>query len=442
MFSLDRSKGTKRPGSNIALAIALLCGTAMTAGVFAEPAHAQKKKKKKESKADYSRDFLKSYQAAAALLSAEPKDVAGATALLPDVLSKVQTADDKMVAGQLHVNIGVESDDMAMQKTGIDMMIDSGRLAPDQLGRHYYSSGQIAYQMDDSAGARARFQQALEAGYEADLQNVIASTYFEQDAHKEGIEYYRGVINAEIAAGRTPREDWILRAFSAAYNNDLAREAIEFAAMNTQYHPSETNWRNAIAVQRNYVDMQDDVLLDLMRLAYRTGIMQDDRDYADYIEAADPRKLPNEVKMLIDEAISKGIFNASDPFVSESRSTAAGLIKADRADLPSLERDARAASATALAASSAGDVFLNFGESAKAEEMYAIAATKSGADLNRVMTRMGIAQFDQGKFAAAAETFGKVGGSRKAVGNLWQSFAQGKAAPTAPAVEAPAEATT
>jgi Flp pilus assembly protein TadD len=95
--------------------------------------------------------------------------------------------------------------------------------------------------------------------------------------------------------------------------------------------------------------------------------------------------------------------------------------------LPGLERDARAGNATAATVSGAGDAFLSYGDAAKAEALYTIALGKAGVDSPRVLTRLGIAQVDQGKAAEAQATFAKVQGPRKPIAQLWSAYAASKA---------------
>ena len=68
----------------------------------------------------------------------------------------------------------------------------------------------------------------------------------------------------------------------------------------------------------------------------------------------------------------------------------------------------------------AGDAFLSYQKPAEAEEFYTLALAKPGVDTPRVLTRLGIAQADQGKSAEAQATFAKVegrpAGDRAAVG--------------------------
>ncbi len=429
MFTLDRGKGRIRPGSNIALSLALLCGTALTAATIAEPVQAQRKKDDDAPKPDYTKEFIEAYSAADAMLKADIPNVDGAKAALPGVLAQVKTGDDKLAAGGLVFNVGQSTDDLALQRQGFDLMLESGKLSQENLGTYLVNAGSLAQQAGDMPAARQRFLEAHAAGYtKDDLPAIIARTYFDEDRYSDGINYLRGLIDEQIASGQTPSSTWIDVAFGAAYNNDMGREAIDLAILAVKYEPSDKNWRNAIAVQRNLIDMKADVQLDLMRLAHRTGTMSDGRDYADYIEAANPVRLPAEVKLILDEAVATNMLEASDPFVLDAREQVNANLAADRAELPNHRRDATASSASAVIATAAGNVFLGHGEAATAEEMYAIAAAKPGANLNLINTRMGIAQLDQRKFAEARDTFAKVGGSFSAVADLWEAYASTMAA--------------
>ena len=78
---------------------------------------------------------------------------------------------------------------------------------------------------------------------------------------------------------------------------------------------------------------------------------------------------------------------------------------------------------TAVTATAAGETFLNYQQPAKDEEFYTIALSKPGVDTQRVLTRLGIAQLDQGKVAEAKATFAKVTGPRQQIAQLWTIYA-------------------
>ncbi len=438
MFARARTQTTstaKRPGSNIALAIALMSVSALGMTAMATPAEAAKKKKKsKAPKADYSKEFLAAYTPLEALSKAEAPDAAALRAGVSTLVPSLTTADDRWAGGGLIYNIGISLNDNALKRQGMDFMADSGKAPEGKAGQYFFNAGQLAYEDGDNATARARFTQALGAGFtEANLEAVIAETYFRDDNYAEGLSYLRGQVMETARSGQTPREDWLRRGIAMAYNNDLVTEAVAFSALNAQFYPSTTSWGDAIAIQRNFFDFDANTILDLLRLSDRTDSLRNGRDFADYIDAADARRLPGEVSRVVDEGIAAGHLETSDPFVKDVRDTARARLAADKAELPVLERDARKPGATAVTASAAGDVMLSYGMAAKAEEMYTIALTKPGVDTNRVLTRLGIAQSDQGKTAEAKATFDKVQGERGQVAALWNIYVDQQAAAAAPA---------
>ena len=58
---------------------------------------------------------------------------------------------------------------------------------------------------------------------------------------------------------------------------------------------------------------------------------------------------------------------------------------------------------------------------------------KPGAETDRLLTRLGIAQLDLGNLAGAQATFARVGGARKYIARLWEIYVAQKAAPPTPA---------
>lgn len=431
MISFDRSflRAKTRAGSNIALAIALATGAAVGVAGFAAPAHAAKKEK--AAKPDYSKAFVEAYQPVANKVNAEGADYNALKAEARALTSVAETADDRFAAGQIIYNVGAKSQDSAIQREGMEMMLASGKVAPEQLGTYNFVAGQLAYNDKDYATARQRVMAAIENGYtNNDPQVIVAETYFNENKFGEGFAYLDQAIAAKDAAGEAVPENWIKRGLTIAYRNQMVEPSRKYMGLLVSNYPSADAWGDAVAIERTSVNYDDQAVLDLLRLARRTDGLRGERDYVDYVSAADARRLPGEVSAVIAEGTAAGLLNTSDVFVSEAKSTAAARLAADRAELPALERDARKANSTAVLASAAGDVFLSYDDGAKAEDMYTIALTKSGVDTNRVLTRLGIAQVEQGKYSEAQATFAKVQGQRKPIADLWTLYAEQEAGDT------------
>lgn len=212
-----------------------------------------------------------------------------------------------------------------------------------------------------------------------------------------------------------------------AYKAKLYDAAAKFGLGLVEAYPSTDNWADAIGLARTAGKFQAQETLDLMRLMERTKSFRDTSDFAEYLQAADARRSPAEVLKVLDEGLAAGKLQASDVFVSDNRTVAQARLAADKASLPALERDANAPTATVATIVAAGDAFLSYDQAAKAEGFFTKALTKPGVDADRALTRLGIAQLDQGKTAEAQATFAKVGGVRKPIAQLWSVYAGQKA---------------
>lgn len=347
---------------------------------------------------------------------------------LDQAFAAIGNEDDRLVAGQFAVSLGGLAEDPALQRRGIDAMLQSGKAPASETPKLKFYAGQLAYQAKDYAAARTALQEAISAGYtDNDAQVLLAEAYMADNQTQQGLTMLQQAIDQKQKSGAAVPESWYKRGLSAAYKAKAAGPAGKFAAGLVENYPTQQNWGIAITIIREIGGIPGQDMVDLLRLMGRTNSYAEARDYLEYMEAADPRRLPGEVLKVIDAGVASGKLNASDRTVADYRSVATQRAAADKASLPSQERDARAANASAVTALASGDAFLSYGEAAKAAELYQIALTRPGVDQPRALTRLGIAQVDQGKYAEAQATFAKVTGPRKPIADLWTAYAASKA---------------
>ena len=358
----------------------------------------------------------------------------GAKAKLDAARGAATTPGDKLKLGNMIANYGGLIADPAVQHDGMAMMLDSGVLADEMVGKVSWLAGVTSYQTHDYATAARYIQAAKDKGYtDPQLDAVLNDSYKRSNNPQAALANAQRNISAAKAAGTRPDEASIRTALQAAYDAKQLAPSTEYAVLLAQYYPSVNSWNNAISVVRALSAYPSQEVLDLMRLMDRTNSYEQGQDYIEYIQAVDPRRLPGEAQKVIDAGLASGKLRANDPFVTEARTTASSRVAADRASLPGLERDARAPNASAAVVSGAADAFLSYGDAAKAEALYTIALTKSGVDSDRVLTRLGIAQTDLGKTTDAQANFAKIQGPRKAIGQLWSAYAVQKGAASAAA---------
>lgn len=440
MSSPRRTKTANgRIARQLALAIALASGTAMlTVPGFTDAAYAQKKKKKGEEaeapKAAYTEAFVKAYQPIDAAIRAPGADFAALKPQIVALSALAQTPDDKLALGGMMFNAGITGKDYPMQLQGAELMLGSGKVKPEEEGRFNVVAFQIANELKQFDKARAYLQKAIDLNYSApnvstsDLQMNMAEIFFSEDRFDEGLKYLGDAIAAKKAAGQPVDQKWYRRGVSVAYTREIVPQVYDFVQGWVTDYPTADNWRDAVNLTRNLNEFEGPVLLDLLRLGKKVGTLKEKNDYVFYIESADPRRLPSEVKAVIEEANAKGVIaRGSDSWVDEQYKTVGSLVAQDKAALPSLERDASAPTAKLRTIIAAGDTFLSYGEYAKAAGFYERSLALPDVDRNLSLTRLGIAQIGSGNTAAALETFAKVDGVRAPIARLWSAYAQQQA---------------
>ncbi|MEO6717384.1 MAG: hypothetical protein ABIM50_09085 [Novosphingobium sp.] len=352
--------------------------------------------------------------------------------LVDSAFAAATTPDDHYMAGSLAIKLGDLAKNTVIQRRGLEAMLNSGKVAPADAPRLQYYVGQFAYDQKDYAASRTALQTAITAGFhENDADALLAEAYLADNQVPQGLTVLKQAIAFRNATPSKAPAGWYRRGLGAAYKAKLLDQATDFAISLVKAYPTTENWSGAIVVVREIGKFPAQETLDLMRLMGRTNSYAEERDYVEYIQAADPRRLPGEALKVIDAGITAGKLRAADPFVSEARGIATGRLAADRASLVALERDARSPAATAATVGGAADALLSYGEAAKAEALFTLALSKPGAEQDRLLTRLGIAQTDQGNYAGAQATFAKVGGPRKYLAQLWSIYAGLKAAPPA-----------
>ena len=433
-----RLNRSSRPSSAIAMALVLAATGAFGMTTLAQPAHAQKKDKQEERKAEYSKEFVAAFNPLNEAVQAEAADLQAAKTMVPSVVAVTNSADEKRAAGGAIFNLGNKVEDEALRIQGMKMMLDSGILEPSLAGQLNFALFQAYRDQNKFAEARSALESAIAANYtfEAnmsdgtvrkigapEMQRMIADMYFDADQTAEGITYLSGVIDGLQSAGEPVPETLIRAGLAQAYENQMGPESARFVALLAEEYPTPTTWGDAIIITLNSKDYAKPDAIDLLRLSRRLNVYNDTRVLSEYVELLDSRRYPGEVIAAIDEGFAMDNVDKTDPFLIEARKDAAGRVDVDRKELPNLAADARAAGATLKTLVVAGDTFLSYDKPAEAEEFYAKALTMSGVETPVVLTRLGIAQYDQGKYAEAIETFNKVEGARRELANLWAIYA-------------------
>src|SRR5699024_8792172 len=115
---------------------------------------------------------------------------------------------------------------------------------------------------------------------------------------------------------------------------------------------------------------------------------------------------------------------------TEARAAALKSADSDRKETPGIVPEARAAK-DGRVAYGAANAFYSFGDYANAEAMFKLAVDKGVSEKDLALTRLGMAQIQQGKYAEGQATLAQVTGPRAPVARMWMAYAASKGAPKA-----------
>jgi tetratricopeptide (TPR) repeat protein len=406
--------------SGVALSVALATGSLAATALVAPPAQAQ----------EYTEAFVNAYNPIQTITNSGVADFSAARPLVPALVAALTNADERSAAGNLLLVVGQNLRDPALQRQGIELMLASGKVAPESQGQYYYYVGNFALQLRDYAGGRTALRQALAAGYAPtaaandpalDPRTQILQSLFLEENFPELISTAGEFVTAAGAATQVP-ELWLSYGLQGAIETENAEAALRFSEPLVRYYPTARNIRNAVRVVTSLGNVDNGpVLADAQRLLFAADALGDRRDFVAYIASIDSRLMANETLRVLERGVSSGLLPQGDDYYAAEFAVASERAPSERRDAPGMLADARS-SATGLEAYEAGELYLSLGDYAQAETLYAMALEKGSTDRNRDLTRLGIAQFQQGKTAEAQATFAQVQGDRAAVAALWSAF--------------------
>ncbi len=420
---------------------------AMGALVIAAPVMA-KDKEKEAPKATNSAEFSKvagPFQKTFGEVLAKKGKVSDAdfkvavAALVPELAKlepNVKSPLDRLIFGDWQRQTGGWSGDNALQAKGLQNMLDSGQLQPAMVPTVSAILGQIAYVSKDYPTAIKVLAPMMSlATVDDTVPQMLAEAYTSSGQPTQGLTALKTAIAARNAAGKVAPEEWYTRGNRIAYTSKLNVESTEWALLLVAAYPSPINWLGATQLVRNgSTNFGQPEELDVSRLMDQTGALKleakyVEREYVAYLQAIDARRFPGEAVRIAEQGIATGALKADDTFVKDSLAQARPRLAADKASLAGLSKEAAAAPSGKVAANAA-DTLLSYGDAAKAAEIYTLALSKGGIDAekDRVLTRLGIAQVEEGKYADAKATLAKVAGPRAAIAHLWAIYADQKAA--------------
>ena len=201
----------------------------------------------------------------------------------------------------------------------------------------------------------------------------------------------------------------------------MVEEAVTVSEGLLRHYPTQTNWVNTLQVINALNEYEPDARVDLYRLMGQTNALTQRPEFVRYIEDLDPRVMANEVQDILASGVTAGVFTTDDPYYVEVKEIADTRASQDRNGIESIVCRWRIRATLSM----------RWAQATCCIRWVTLPAQKAciARLLKRVRTptwrntRIGIAQAEQGNYAAAVDTFGMVDGARSAIARMWATYA-------------------
>lgn len=345
-------------------------------------------------------------------------DWAAAQAGLPAAVEAARGNDAKYLIGQIRLQIGIGTNNTALQSQGIDEMIASGGAEPREMRALYENQLEFATAAGDTAKAQ-RATAALDAMNPNDPARFVRLARIRANANDApgAIALYQQAMRAQQAAGQPIPVEWRQQIAGLAYRAHLPqttgymREWLTLA-------PTPALWHDTLAIYAELNNANSALKLDVYRLIRAAGAMNSERDFVELSEAANDARAFGEVKAVLEDGLRRNLITANAGYARDRIALATRRITDDRASLAG-ERTTVLAGSDGTAALRLGDAYFGYGEYGPAAELYRAALQKGGQDAGLVNTRLGAALALAGQRAEAEAAFRAVTGPRAELAQFW-----------------------
>ena len=413
--------------SRAALGIALMLGSASL--VATAPADAQKRKKGDTAQPTATGPTLTKEERTALLPvqnAITAKDWATAQGAMPAATAAATSPGGRYAIGRFQLEIGLGTNNIAMQAQGLDNLIASGVVNATDLPTIYRNQGVLANNANNKAKAEVAFAKVVELSPN-DPEALISLAQVKNELKKpaEAVQLISRAIDLKRAAGQPVDESWYKYALKLAFDgrsNPALREASQKLSRDlVTAYPTKENWRDSVLIFRDTNNLDAAADLDVLRFMRASGSLAGERDWYDLVDGLYKGGNYAEAKAVLDDGTAKRMIDPRKAAFAELVRLNNARMAGDRASLGSEESKAMAA-ATGASALKIGDAFYGYGEHNKAIALYRAALTKGGIDANLVNTRLAMALLASGDRAGAETAFRSLTGPRQNLGAFWLAW--------------------
>jgi tetratricopeptide (TPR) repeat protein len=410
------------------LVATLVLGAAFVAATSVAPVVAADKKEENK----VSKDLAKQLKAAQDSLQAKPPKYADALAKLKEAeANPKKTPYDEHVINVLAGSAYARTNDYADAEKAFEAQANDGFTEASDLPRIVKAVAQINYQLKNYDKAIEFGNRAIKGGYGDEEVNVIVGqSYYLKGDYKATLKFFQPLVDGDIKAGRTPKDQSLQLIMSSCVKLDDADCTTKALEKLVAYYPKPDYWKDLLyTLQQDRSQTQSDKnTLQLFRLMSEVDVLSRADDYTEMAQLAMEQGSPGEAQHILEKGFQKGIF--ADQRIKDKNQRLLDQAKkaavADEASLPKIEKDAEAAP-TGDKDVGVGLAYLGYQQYDKASELLSKGLSKGGVKSEpEARLLLGIAQLKGGHKDDAVKSFHAVKGdpALERLANLWSLHAK------------------
>ena len=386
--------------------------------------------KKEENKV--SKDLAKPLKAAQEALQAKPPKLQEAVQHLKEAESNPKkTPYDEHIINALAGSAYAHMNDYAAAEKAFEAQVNDGFTDQQDLPHIVKATAQINYQLKNYDKAIEYGTKAIKGGFgDEEINVIVGQSYYLKNDWKGTIGFFKPVVDADIKAGRAPKDQSLQLMMSACVKLDDADCTTRSLEKLVAYYPKPDYWKDLL-----YTMQQDKALtqsekstLQLYRLMSEVDVLSRADDYTEMAQLAMEQGSPGEAQHILETGFSKGVF--ADQRTKDKNQRLLDAAKkaavADQATLPKIESDAKNAP-TGDKDVGVGLAYLGYGQYDKASDLLSQGLSKGGVKSDaEAHLLLGIAQLKSGHKDEAVKSFHAVKGdpTLERLANLWSLHAR------------------
>lgn len=335
-----------------------------------------------------------------------------------------KTPYDEHVINDMLAFVLIKTNDLPGAAKAMEAEIDDGMTPAGEVPQKIKALAEIHYQLKNYDKSIEFGNRAIKGGFaDEGIKTIVGQSYYLKGDYKSAQKYEDNLVDQEIKAGETPKNEQLMLLYSACQKaNDDACTEKALEKMVT-YYPKPESWAQLLFNVRRQVSGNETNLMETYRLMFDTDVLKDPGDYSEMAGLCLDGGSPGEAQKVLQRGLDRNAFNDQRTKDRAQRMLEAAKKRAasDQGALAKLEQEANGA-ATGDKNAAVGRAYLGYEQYDKAIDQLQKALSKGvSKDEPRDRLLLGVAQLKGGHKDDAIKTFKSVKGdpALERLAGLW-----------------------